>query len=77
MRSGILFGTFASRVLKMPLTFTAIQHKMLRELRPPPGVLVLAGTGAALIGAGLILAWKHGTVVQLGDAILIALAWCL
>ena len=42
----------------------------------PSGVVLLGGTGAALIGAGLLLVSNHGGVIELGNAALVALAWC-
>jgi hypothetical protein len=39
-------------------------------------VLLLAGTGTALVVTGAILSWEYGAVVQFGNAVLVALAWC-
>lgn len=39
-------------------------------------VLLLASMGTALVVTGAILSWQYGAVLQLGNAVLIALSWC-
>ena len=36
----------------------------------------LAIGGVALVGSGALLGWRHGTMVSLGESVLVAIAWC-
>jgi hypothetical protein len=46
------------------------------ERRPSrPAMLVAAAAALCLVGAGLLLWWRHGAAV-FSDTVLAALAWC-
>jgi uncharacterized iron-regulated membrane protein len=53
------------------------EHRSLEaERRPGRPALLLAGAAAlCLVGAGLLLWWRHGDAV-FSDTVLTALAWC-
>ncbi|HEX2134308.1 MAG TPA: hypothetical protein VHG30_00150 [Microvirga sp.] len=44
--------------------------------RIQPGVALLVCGGAALLGAGALLGWRHGATISLGESVLAAIAWC-
>jgi hypothetical protein len=51
-------------------------RELLGGLSMPLSVKLLAVGGTALVGAGALLAWRHGAMVSLGESVLIAIAWC-
>jgi len=42
----------------------------------PLNVVLLAGAGLVLVGAGALLSWRVGPAVHIKDTVLLALAWC-
>jgi hypothetical protein len=73
----ILPGSTA-QFLKMPLrTEDSSQYRGVVGYSAPLNVILLAGAGLALLGAGALLAFDSGTFVSFGDAMLAAIAWCL
>ena len=40
-----------------------------------PALLIVAAAALSLVGAGLLLWWRHGAAV-FNDTVLAALAWC-
>ena len=43
----------------------------------PLNVILLAGAGLALLGAGAFLAFQSGPLISFRDTMLVAIAWCL
>ena len=64
--------------LKMPLrTEGSSEYRRVAGYSAPLNVVLLAISGLALLGAGALLAFRSGTFVSFGDAMLAAVAWCL
>jgi hypothetical protein len=65
-------------VSKMPpRTEDSIEYRRGAGYSAPLNVILLAISGLALLGAGALLAFRSGTFVSFGDAMLAAVAWCL
>jgi hypothetical protein len=57
---------------------TAADHREARSVRQgaPLGAVLLVGVGLALVGAGALLWFRHGSAVLVDNPVLAALAWC-
>jgi hypothetical protein len=65
-------------VSKMPpRTEDSIEYRRGAGYSAPLNVILLAISGLALLGAGALLAFRSGTFMSFGDAMLAAVAWCL
>jgi hypothetical protein len=58
------------------MVLAARERLLARHPALPLSVKLLAFGGTALLGAGALLAWRHGAMVSLGEGVLLAIAWC-